>query len=172
MVSGRRPSYVRPGAADTSKALMMARIILWLAIATICAAMMRNAVGSSDCELHRYNPQWLDVEHQQTLVENRVKRVPRSLNFTCPVCGSTSAYGLHWDGHPRESGRCSSCGATNRHRQLAYVLLKHAALLAERSFASLRKIKISNAVIYNTQSSGPIHDQLQYHIFRASTSAR
>jgi SAM-dependent methyltransferase len=36
-------------------------------------------------------------------------------------------------------------------------------MLAKRSFASLIKIKISNSVIYNTQSSGPIHDHLKYH---------
>jgi SAM-dependent methyltransferase len=60
----------------------------------------------------------------------------------------------------RETGTCSSCGATNRHRQLALVLSAWASEKSSRRCRSLRDVARSGLRVHNTEAAGPIHREL------------
>jgi SAM-dependent methyltransferase len=60
----------------------------------------------------------------------------------------------------RETGRCSHCGATNRHRQIGLVLAEALADLTKPRPRSVRDLARSLLRVHNTESSGPIHRML------------
>ncbi len=102
------------------------------------------------------------------LVPERASRVdalaarPRRFGpIKCPVCGS---YGFAQGFDPlnlRETGRCSTCGATNRQRQVAYVVRQAFAYITGSKKPSLDHVAALNGfVIYNTEARGPVHSRL------------
>jgi methyltransferase family protein len=80
----------------------------------------------------------------------------------CTVCGRRAAAEDFADipGGLRETGRCSHCAATNRHRQLSFVLAGKASGLAGRRLRSAADIARTDLRVHNTESAGPIHRQL------------
>lgn len=82
----------------------------------------------------------------------------------CTVCGrlSTGAFGTSAS-ELRETGACSSCGATNRQRQLAYVVCRVAQSRGFRSHSlrSMGAVAGGGLSVYNTESRGPVHDALR-----------
>jgi len=78
----------------------------------------------------------------------------------CPVCGRVTAARGFGD-NLRETGRCRSCGATNRNRQVAYVATRAIAERTGRKVDSLAAVAgLSDLVVYNTEAQGSLHDQL------------
>lgn len=79
------------------------------------------------------------------------------LNGTCPVCGGRSRF------HPftenmRESGGCSRCGASNRQRQMAWMLRHELDLPPDGEL-----VVPSDMAVYNTEANGPLHEILKTH---------
>jgi SAM-dependent methyltransferase len=82
--------------------------------------------------------------------------------IVCTVCGQRGyalefadvLYGL------RETGRCSHCGATNRHRQIGLVLAGSVGDGNEPGPRSVRDVARSGLRIHNTETTGPIHREL------------
>ena len=60
----------------------------------------------------------------------------------------------------RETGRCSHCGATNRHRQIGLVLAGSLGDLTKPRPRSVRDITRSLLRVHNTETTGPIHREL------------
>jgi SAM-dependent methyltransferase len=81
----------------------------------------------------------------------------------CPVCGSY-AFAEGFDAKPmnlRETGRCSKCGATNRQRQMAYVIRQSFATITGSQKPSLNEVaELEGFVIYNTEAQGPVNARL------------
>lgn len=79
------------------------------------------------------------------------------LDGTCPVCGDAVRFGAFGD-NPREAGRCGGCGATNRQRQIGFVLRKTLGLRSTGALAPPTGVRI-----VNTEANGPIHAALASH---------
>lgn len=81
--------------------------------------------------------------------------------MTCVVCGGFTRFRIEHD-NLRETCTCAACGATNRHRQLAYVLCTALAKQIGRPLAGLPSIEASwpDVAIYNTEARGPVHTRL------------
>ena len=60
----------------------------------------------------------------------------------------------------RETGSCSNCGATNRHRQLGMALAGIASEQQGTTFRSVREMATSTMRLHNTETTGPIHREL------------
>ena len=75
----------------------------------------------------------------------------------CLVCGRLSLARIEGS-NLRESGRCVRCGASNRQRQVAAVILSGLGPPRCRSLARLATA--SGATIYNTEAQRAIHDTL------------
>lgn len=75
----------------------------------------------------------------------------------CLVCGRLSLARIESD-NLRETGRCVRCGASNRQRQVASVILSGLGPLRCRSLAQLGAT--TEASIYNTEAQGAIHGAL------------
>lgn len=89
--------------------------------------------------------------------EQVVTKVLKGFVHFCPICGKLRPYYIVGD-NLRETCICSSCGATNRKRQIAWVI-SHTS--GSRNYKSLKDFgQKTNRVIYNTESSGPIHNVL------------
>lgn len=74
----------------------------------------------------------------------------------CLVCGRPAYFNKFYDNH-RELGYCTSCGASNRKRQLCYLLRKFLNL------GDFGKIT-SSKYILNAESSGSLHDGLKHNV--------
>lgn len=72
----------------------------------------------------------------------------------CPVCGASVRFGA-FGSNPREAGRCSACGASNRQRQMAYVLRRVLRLDLRQSLSPP-----AHWIVLNTESRGPVHAAL------------
>ena len=69
-----------------------------------------------------------------------------------------------WTDNYRESGKCLCCQSTNRHRQIAYVLcnaLTEKFSVPVHALPNLLRGHGNNLAIYNTETRGPVHDQLR-----------
>lgn len=77
------------------------------------------------------------------------------LKGTCPVCGNEAEF-RGFTENERESGTCSQCGCMNRHRQMALVIR---ALHDYPIFGA--EMLPADLTIYNSESSGPVHDILK-----------
>jgi predicted SAM-dependent methyltransferase len=80
----------------------------------------------------------------------------------CTVCGGRATADDFADipSGLRETGRCSKCSATNRHRQLAFVLAGRASEMVGRRLRSAADVARTDLRIHNTESAGPVHRQL------------
>ncbi len=74
----------------------------------------------------------------------------------CTVCGALTRFGP-WLPDLRETGRCKTCNATNRQRQLADLLCGE---LHAPSLAHIPSTVPTTTKIYNTEASGPMHARL------------
>lgn len=95
------------------------------------------------------------------VVDRAVMRLGTIAPIKCPVCGRVSV-ARGFGKNLRETGRCRSCGATNRNRQLAYVAARAVAERTGQKVDSLMAVaRTADLVIYNTEAQGALHDQLQ-----------
>jgi Methyltransferase domain len=76
------------------------------------------------------------------------------LSGICPVCGMNARFTGFTD-NPRESGRCSNCQSFNRQRQMAYLIRQQCGLPQGGRWHFP-----SGLVIYNTETTGALHLQL------------
>lgn len=74
----------------------------------------------------------------------------------CTVCGRISYFIMFFDNH-REFGNCIFCRASNRKRQICYLLRK------ELKIGNIGKIT-TTASILNAESSGGFHNSLKHNI--------
>ncbi|WP_153099514.1 class I SAM-dependent methyltransferase [Paraburkholderia hayleyella] len=81
---------------------------------------------------------------------------PEGLSGNCPVCGVSAVFNGFTD-NERESGACSSCGSSNRQRQIATVVRAVYQLPASGPLCFGEK----EFSIYNTESGGPLHSALK-----------
>jgi SAM-dependent methyltransferase len=99
------------------------------------------------------------------VVDRAVVRLGALAPIKCPVCGRITAARGFGD-NLRETGRCRSCGATNRNRQVAYVAARAVVertpiVRAGRKIDSLAAVaQLPDLVVYNTEAQGALHDQL------------
>jgi SAM-dependent methyltransferase len=94
------------------------------------------------------------------VVDRAVVRLGTLAPIKCPVCGKLSA-ARGFGENLRETGRCRSCGATNRNRQVAYVATRAVAEGTGRKLDSLAAVaQVPDLVVYNTEAQGALHDQL------------
>jgi SAM-dependent methyltransferase len=83
----------------------------------------------------------------------KTKRMP----IKCPVCGSFSLAYIPDDDF-RENYRCTKCSASNRQRQVAFVLCN---AIANNKIKSLNDLsEASHLSIYNTETYGSLHHYL------------
>ena len=80
----------------------------------------------------------------------------------CTVCGQRAyAEGFADVLHGlRETGACSKCHATNRHRQLGLILADIASEYSGRRLRSVADVAGLGLRIHNTESTGPVHNRL------------
>ena len=74
---------------------------------------------------------------------------------TCPLCGAPCVQFTGFTSNLRESGSCTRCGASNRQRQMAFVLRK-----ALRLGASHRLALPPGCRLYSAEATGPLHTTL------------
>jgi len=79
------------------------------------------------------------------------------LDGTCPVCGEHCQF-YPFTENMRESGRCSRCGASNRQRQMAWMLRHELGLPGDGEL-----VVPPGVAIYNTEANGPLHEILKAH---------
>jgi SAM-dependent methyltransferase len=103
------------------------------------------------------------VPDQPHLAERLALRLQRFGPISCPVCGQLG-YATRFGTSPlelRDAAYCSSCLATNRQRQLAYMVCAAFARLTGRRINSLMQVTaLDGFVVYNTEAQGPIHQRL------------
>ena len=96
----------------------------------------------------------LFVPDQPRLTERLALRLQRFGPISCPVCGQLG-YATRFGISPldfRDAAYCSSCLATNRQRQLAYMVCASFATLTGRRFNSLMQVAaLDEFVVYNTE---------------------
>jgi SAM-dependent methyltransferase len=99
------------------------------------------------------------------VVDRAVMRLGTLAPIRCPVCGKLSA-ARGFGENLRETGRCRTCGATNRNRQVAYVAARAVAerFPAKRAGTKVADLvavaQVADLVVYNTEAQGALHDQL------------
>jgi Methyltransferase domain len=98
------------------------------------------------------------------LAERLAVRFQRFGPIHCPVCGRLS-YATRFGESPtgfRDAAFCASCLATNRQRQLGYLLCQVLARRTGRPVTALpQATAIGGHVVYNTEAQGPVHRQLE-----------
>ncbi len=77
------------------------------------------------------------------------------LTGICPVCGKSGATFEKFTTNMRESGPCADCGATNRQRQMGFMLRRVLRLPPGGAI-----IAPAGCAIYNTEANGPLHARL------------
>ncbi|HVE47737.1 MAG TPA: class I SAM-dependent methyltransferase [Acidimicrobiales bacterium] len=109
---------------------------------------------SKRLERHRVLP----LTREPRFSDRLVGRVGCGVPMKCPVCGCFSLAERFAD-NLRESGNCAKCGATNRQRQLALVILR--CLLPGRVVGTgLVAVSAGRERIFNTEAAGPVHRAL------------
>jgi SAM-dependent methyltransferase len=103
------------------------------------------------------------LDELPTRVDAFAARRRRFGPIKCPVCGS---YGFAegFNAKPmnlRETGLCTNCGASNRQRQMAYVICQSFATITGAQKPSLNEVAaLRGFVVYNTEAQGPVNDRL------------
>lgn len=103
------------------------------------------------------------INRSQTFLEKIICNLSKWPIF-CPVCGNISYIFNVNKQNLRETCLCKICQSTNRQRQIAFTLCQYLKI------SSLKEIKFfkKKLIIYNTESSGPVHNQLikyPYYIY-------
>lgn len=83
----------------------------------------------------------------------------------CPICGKGTIF-FKFSSNLRETGICGWCRSTNRHRQIAVVLLNAISEKLETRFSSISSFITQSKnqpklTIYNTETVNPLHQRLQ-----------
>ena len=93
-------------------------------------------------------------------LEELMLRMQRG-RMTCTVCGAFTSFRIESD-NLRETCVCAACGATNRHRQVAYVLCAALSKRLGQPVAALPSLLHAGKplAIFNTEARGPVHAQL------------
>lgn len=78
----------------------------------------------------------------------------RRLSGTCTICGTTVKF-ERFSENLRESGTCPHCGASNRQRQMAWMLRREFGADAFGPLAVPAGVSV-----YNTEANGPLHRRL------------
>lgn len=96
---------------------------------------------------------------------NKIERLMIKLGVgiigRCVVCGAQPSIIYIRDVNLRESCVCKYCGATNRQRQIAFIICNHVRKLFKTKINSLKDmVSIEGLTIYNTEAKGALHDQL------------
>jgi SAM-dependent methyltransferase len=103
------------------------------------------------------------VDELPSRVDEFAARRRRFGPIKCPVCGSYG-FARGFDAKPmnlRETGICSRCGATNRQRQMAYMIRQAFAAVTGSPKPSLNEVaRLKGFVVYNTEAQGPLNDRL------------
>jgi len=95
-----------------------------------------------------------------TALERLMVKLGKGGPIRCTVCGSL-AFMKRVMSNLRETCNCSACEATNRQRQMAFILCDALRRTRGGRVSSLKDIpKYQNLSIYNTESRGPVHGQL------------
>lgn len=103
-------------------------------------------------ELRLYPPEGHVVEPIETAA-----LAGRRLPGTCTICGTTVKF-ERFNENLRESGTCPHCGASNRQRQMAWMLRREFGVDASGPLAVPAGVGV-----YNTEANGPLHRRLQTH---------
>lgn len=98
------------------------------------------------------------LTRQPRICDRLVGRAPGIVPMKCPVCGRLSLAARFSD-NLRESGNCVGCRATNRQRQLAWVILQW-LLPGPVNKSGLSAVSALPRRIFNTEAAGPIHRAL------------
>ena len=93
-------------------------------------------------------------ETERDLIDSRAL-TGEALEGICPVCGIRALF-TQFNDNLRESGVCSVCSSTNRNRQLGSLVRRRYAIPQLRPFEFP-----ADFAIYNTESNGPLHNQLK-----------
>jgi Methyltransferase domain len=131
---------------------------------------MRSLLSTADAGRFRRFP--LHARPRPRPAERLALRLQRFGPIRCPVCGRLG-YATRFGESPagfRDAAFCSSCLATNRQRQLAYIVC---ATFARRIGLPMRALpqvaQIDGHVVYNTEAQGPVHQRLsRMHGYRCS----
>jgi SAM-dependent methyltransferase len=83
--------------------------------------------------------------------------VGATLTGLCPVCGRGEGF-VDFEENLRESGRCLSCGSSNRQRQMALIIRLCLGLPDTGELTLPRGLRV-----HNTESTGAIHNRLHKH---------
>ena len=76
----------------------------------------------------------------------------KSIAGTCPVCGTVRVLFREFTANLRESGACSQCGASNRQRQMAYVLR------TELGLPFVGRLTLPDRCrLFSAEANGPLH---------------
>lgn len=105
--------------------------------------------------------QMYPIENNQNIVKKMVKKLKKIL-IKCDVCGKLTYAINNNPENIRESLKCHNCGATTRQRQIAKLICQTIGI------KSLSEIDKYSGHIYNTESFGPVHNQLlktKHYIF-------
>jgi len=134
---------------------------LWSSTTNICTRELMLLRRQSECSWRVHDALYRTYEHASTIEERELVDVGKSARqFFDPICGRSNVTASGWVDNLRESGSCSACGSINRNRQLIKIMLHCASALLGFRVATLSQLAQTGLVIYNTQSSGAIHDYL------------
>ena len=103
-------------------------------------------------ELRLYPPEGHVVEPIETAA-----LAGRRLPGTCTICGTTVKF-ERFNENLRESGTCPHCGASNRQRQMAWILRRELGLAASGPLVIPEGVSV-----YNVEANGPLHEALKVH---------
>lgn len=76
---------------------------------------------------------------------------------TCTICGASGEF-QPFSENLRESGACPQCRASNRQRQMAWMLRRELRLPS-----SGRLVIPEDVSVYNVEANGPLHEMLKVH---------
>ena len=101
------------------------------------------------------------LENHHNIIQKLIKKF-KVIPIKCNICGQFTFAVNNCPNNIRESLNCHICNATTRQRQIAKLICQTI------SIKSLNEIDKYNGYIYNTESSGPVHNQLlkaKHYIF-------
>ncbi|MBW4522728.1 MAG: class I SAM-dependent methyltransferase [Scytolyngbya sp. HA4215-MV1] len=104
------------------------------------------------------------IPRDEKLLDRLIMRLQFGAGI-CPICGSITIF-YKFSENLRETGTCIVCRSTNRHRQVAQVLLNAIAEMTGTSFSSIKAFAQNHPtskslIIYNTETTNPLHHQLK-----------
>jgi SAM-dependent methyltransferase len=106
------------------------------------------------------------IPRDEKLLDRVIMRLRLAVGI-CPICGNVTLF-YKFSENLRETGTCVVCKSTNRHRQVAVVLLNAIAEMTGIQFSSItafvqKKMPEKLLIIYNTETTNPLHHQLKHY---------